>query len=273
MTNGDTGEPHALESLPPELLTLVAEDLDARCLAKFAATSTMCLAAAHDELGVALRTAVHRCLQPGSGPVSDDLVRCPYFRLPDNVVAIPAGAFRGSALTKLTLPAALTTIGDRALEGTSLTELALPTTVTTIGICACRNCFCLAKLTLPDTVATIGLGAFGGCICIAELVLPAGLTIISNRAFRGMRALTKLTLPVALTTIGSYAFEGCSSLVDVSTLPATLTAIGDFAFRGCISLSELTLPASGTLTPFVGRDAFGGCTSMTSVYPWLQLPQ
>ena len=97
----NTDESHTLERLPPELLMLVAEEIDAPCIARFAAASTVCLAAAQGELRAALRTAVQRCLEPGAGPISDACIACPYFHLPDDLVDLPEGAFRGSALTKL----------------------------------------------------------------------------------------------------------------------------------------------------------------------------
>ena len=40
-------EPRTLATLPTELLTLVAENLDTHSLAQFAAASTVCLAVAH----------------------------------------------------------------------------------------------------------------------------------------------------------------------------------------------------------------------------------
>ena len=86
--------PLAFSSLPPELVTAVAEQLDdLRALGNFAAVSAACLAAARHELSVALRAAVKRCLLPGrSCRGMDDLVKAPAFRLPDDLVTLPAGA-------------------------------------------------------------------------------------------------------------------------------------------------------------------------------------
>ena len=259
MANADSDAPHTFAYLPPELITFVAEELDARSLARFAAASTLCRAAAHSELRAALRTAVQRSLVPGAGRIRNALVLCPYFCLPDDLVAIPAVFFRGCIFltSPLTLPAALTTIGDRAFEGTSLTELTFPASLTTIGICAFRGTP-LAKLTLPPTLATISLGAFSSCVFLEELTLPAGLMVIGNRAFRGCTSLTKVALPATLTTIGHYSFSGCSSLTDI-ILPAALTSIGDYSFRGCSALASLRLPATFTAGyPTIGRDAFEG---------------
>ena len=101
-------EPRTLATLPTELLTLVAEHLDKRSsLARFAAASTVCLAAAHGELRAALVAAVERCLVPG-GRISHSLAACPYFRLPDDLVVLPERVLMHcTSLTQLTLPAAL----------------------------------------------------------------------------------------------------------------------------------------------------------------------
>ena len=118
MANADSDEPHChtLASLPPELIALVAEGLDACGLARFTAASTLCRAAAHSELRAALRAAVQRSLVlhlvPGAlhdgsslprlerlARARDALVRCPYFCLPDDLVAIPPRApFVGAAI-------------------------------------------------------------------------------------------------------------------------------------------------------------------------------
>ena len=86
-------------SLPAELKMLVAEKLDVRSLGNFASASAECQSAAHDELRAALVVAVRHSLAPVSGRlpwgqraisvalVSDTLVACPYFRLPDELVA------------------------------------------------------------------------------------------------------------------------------------------------------------------------------------------
>ena len=211
-------EPCRLTSLPAELLTLVAEALDAQSLAAFAAASAACLAAAHSELRARLLGVVVRCLVPGASlltpgvfpsRISNAQVACPYFRFPDDLVAIKGGAFS---------------------DNTSLTKLdCLPAALTTIGNCAFRGCFSLRELTLPESLITIGYGAFEECISLRELTIPAAVTSIGDTAFRRCSSLTKLTLPAAMSTIDNYAFDGCESLVEIS-LPTALVVIGVVSF-------------------------------------------
>ena len=215
----------ALLSLPPDLVTAVTEKLDLRSLAKFAAASAACQAAAQHELRVALRAAVKRCLVPGrSCRGMDALVKSPAFRLPDDLIAIPAGAF---------------------MHCDSLSELMLPVTVTTIGNGAFWGCSSLRVLQLPAALTKIGTSAFMHCTSLTSLRLPASVTTIGPRAFSGCTKLTKVALSTDLANIGEMAFNNCCSLVEFA-LPA-----GGFtreptcphsAFHGCSrSLSQSSI--------------------------------
>lgn len=253
MANAEGHEPRTLASLPPELLTLVAENLltnnvvaenlDVQSLANFAAASTWCLTAAHAELHAALLATVRSCLAPWWhvgrrhtrlwwATHRDAMVVCPYFRLPDDLVFIPADAFRNcTCLTTITLPAALTTIEDDAFSGcSSLAEvITFPAALTTIGDFAFRNCSSITELTLPATLTKTGRFSFDGCTALTELTLPAALTTICDGAFGSCTSLTEITLPASLTTIGDGVFDGCSEVTKLR-FPVTLTTIGKLAF-------------------------------------------
>ena len=85
-------------SLPTELLVLVAKELDVRSLGRFASASAECQLAAYNELRDALVVAVRQSFSPERyrlpwgrraprALLSDALVACPYFRLPDELAA------------------------------------------------------------------------------------------------------------------------------------------------------------------------------------------
>ena len=85
-------------SLPTELLMLVAKELDVRSLGRFASASAECQLAAYNELRDALVVAVRQSFSPERfrlpwgrraprALLSDALVACPYFRLPDELAA------------------------------------------------------------------------------------------------------------------------------------------------------------------------------------------
>ena len=233
-------------SLPAELLTLVAEKLDACYLARFAAVCTVCLESAHAELRAALGEAVQHCLAPGAGPIRPKMIDCPYFRLPEDLTTMKEGAFRGlTSLTKLALPTTLTSIGDHAFEGcASLISITLPASLTSIGDGAFYGTS-LTKITLPAGLTRIGYGSFAGCLQLAEIefTLPSALQTIGDGAFEDCISLTALTVHAPVKTIGDGSFAGCG--VTSLTLPATLTSIGDSAFARCVCCTGLE-PQSGT---------------------------
>jgi len=206
----------ALSSLPLELVTVVAEKLDTRSLAHFAAASAACLAAAQHELRVALRAAVERCLLPGrSCKGMGALVKARAFRLPDDLVAIPSGAFMHCTLMHCTLPATVTYIGNGAFWGCgSLRELTLSAALTTIGTSAFTHCISLTELTLPATVTTIRARAFSGCNNLRKLTLSTDLATIGDQAFNNCYSLTEFALPAAgfsrEPTCSHSAFHGCA---------------------------------------------------------------
>ena len=57
----------------------------------------------------------------------------------------------------------VTALGEAAFRGTAVTAVTLPDTVTSLGWFAFADCPCLVSVTLPASVAFIGYGAFDGC--------------------------------------------------------------------------------------------------------------
>ena len=221
-------EVSSLSCLPAELLTRVAEALNAQCLANFAAVCTECLAAAHCPLRATL-LAVWLCRERAW--VCDALVACPYFWttvLPDDtwLAVIPAHFFEGcTSLTSIALPATLTTIGNYAFSGCiRLTHVALPATLTTIRSGAFCGCISIRKLALPA-----GLTTFGACKCCSAFPLPNAVPLQTLRAYKCYSSDLLLeadaTRPTALITIGIMsAFHCCLRACDSRDRPD---------YRGC----------------------------------------
>ena len=166
-----------------------------------------------------------------------------------------------SALTSVSLPDGLTSIGNAAFEYcSSLATVSIGSGLTTIGNSAFSNCTSLTGITLPDGVTTIGAEAFFNCTSLTGITIPNTVTSIGIAAFR-YSGLTTASIGNGVTTIGNNTFANCTSLTGI-TLPDGLTTIGDEAFFNCTSLTGITLP-DGLTT--IGDEAFFNCTSLTGI--------
>ena len=154
--------------------------------------------------------------------------------IPDNITQIPDSTFLGCF---------------RIQEGTPSWKLTLPAALKTIGAKAFANCNGFSgALILPDGLTSIGDDAFYGCDGFSgSLVLPEGLTSIGDRAFCGCDGFYgKLVLPEGLTSIGAAAFENCDGFGGTLSLPDSVKTVGASAFYRCEGFTGLKLSAGLT---------------------------
>ena len=101
----------------------------------------------------------------------------------NGITFIGASSFDGcSALTGVSLPSTLRTVGSGAFAGTALTTLSLPDGLETIEDRAFENCTELASVSLPDSLVHIGPYAFCGDEKLTSLLLPASVEYIGTYA-------------------------------------------------------------------------------------------
>ena len=115
---------------------------------------------------------------------------------------------------------------------------------------------------------------------IAHVVIPNGVTTIGDRAFADHKALVSVTIPPSVTKFGRDAFKGCNRLTGVFI--TDLAAWCQISFTceewGMVHDNPLcyarSLYLNGTLVKdleipqgvsIVGKNAFRGCSSLTSV--------
>ena len=131
---------------------------------------------------------------------------------------------------------------------------------------------------------------------VKSAVIADGVTSIGNEAFYHCTSLTSVTIPDSVTSIGDRVFSYCTSLTGIwvaegnshyssdasgvlfnkdktslvqcpgafaaYTIPDSVTSIGRYAFYGCTSLTSVTIPGSVTS---IGVYAFDSCASLISV--------
>lgn len=158
----------------------------------------------------------------------------------DEITEIPSYSFQNcTALTEVTLPAGLTTLGDQAFLNTGLTSIDIPAGVTAIGSSVFNNCSALATVKMGDNVTRIGDMAFYNA-GVKSFTWPSALTGIGAYAFSGTAFEGELTLPAAVETIGAQAFAK-NKTVTAFNLPASVKSIGSAAFMDCPALAKYSV--------------------------------
>ncbi len=110
----------------------------------------------------------------------------------------------------------ITTIGADAFRGTAVTSITIPSGVTTIEPYAFEYCTALTKVEFPATLKTMGAYAFSKCGKLTAVDLKSTkLTVIAEGAFNLCEKLAKASLPSTITTIGKRAFYYCTSLANM----------------------------------------------------------
>ncbi|MCH5164876.1 MAG: leucine-rich repeat domain-containing protein [Clostridiales bacterium] len=193
------------------------------------------------------------------------------------VLEIGASAFaRNTVLSKVILPATVSTIGANAFEScTVLTAVEFyggESQLTMVDYGAFRNCSALNSFTLPAMLKTIGNIAFSGCEQLHDLVIPESVIEIGINAFyntgyykdtdnwtngalyagrhlikvdnaRFTQSVTEYAILSGTLTVSEFAFENCTGMIKIS-IPVSVKGIEADAFRGCVNLEEVEYAGS-----------------------------
>ena len=257
--------------------------------------------------------------------IFDECISLDSVKLSEGIETIGTAAFRGtSSLEIVDLPDSLKEIGEIAFASvdvvnsyltedrhnhSALTSITLPEGLTTIGVGALSDCEKLSEIIVEEDNTKFSVGDDGFLYETAgdlkklivyphakklkTITIPADVTLetsvfstdqiletvifegegmtVPQSAFSSCSALTSVIFNGSVASIDWYAFSSCSKLETV-TFEKTITRIEEGAFSNCISLKQITLPAgieyvasnSGAGQSSV-TSAFEGCTSLETV--------
>ncbi len=203
--------------------------------------------------------------------------------LKSGITSIPNYAFQNcTALTNVTLPDTLESIGQSAFKASGLREITATSSWNNIGNNAFQNCEELVSVNLSafNYTGTYSINeyAFADCKKLANVLLPNSITHIITRMFSGCTSLTSIVFPNSLKTIGGYAFYNsgltsvnfnnvigldnysfANSALESITLPYTITSFGTYTFQNCKKLT------SATINYGTAKGLFDGCTKLSNV--------
>ena len=207
------------------------------------------------------------------------------------------GYFEGfEALTSVSLPKVLTSIGSQAFMNSGLTAFKVRENVVTIGDDAFYGCAALATVNFSEAKALDHIGdyAFQDCEALATVTFTeaTALTYVGDNAFQNT-AIKEVAIPANADgnplTIGVAAFKDCAKLKSFSAkswdgaiaaslfendakltgiqVPATITSIEASAFENS-GLASITFKHTGDEPVgllYIDDRAFFGCSALTSL--------
>ncbi len=193
--------------------------------------------------------------------------------LPARLTSIGSYCFAGMPFASIALPAGLVTIGDGAFIHSGLTAVTIPYSVTTLGrsaFAACKNLETLVFEATPDGIEPVDLNLTNGGKVAKDSSSYSGLYVCvidefgsSNcvgGVFAGNTKLKAVNLPGRIkSATGDYAFVG-SGVTSVNLGGAV--NLGDGMFAGCTQLNTVTVPEG---TTFIDTYFFAFCTALTNV--------
>ena len=148
-----------------------------------------------------------------------------YVTLPDTLSEIGARAFDDNLLNRIDIPNGLKRIGERAFADNQIVTANLPDGLVGIGNEAFENNL-LVSMTLPDSIIQLGWNVFASNR-LESVKLPAGISNIPRGLFSDNR-LISVVIPSSVAAIGSEAF--LSNQLTEIIIPASIQAIGTRAF-------------------------------------------
>ena len=202
-----------------------------------------------------------------------------------SVTRIGTSAFSGcSALTQITIPGSVKSIGESAFRGSSITSITIPEGVVEIARATFENCTGLTSISIPNSVTSVSYSSFSNTAWYnnhpdgvvyagkvlyrykgempngTEVVIREGTVSIADKAFRYFDELVSVEIPYGVKYIGEEAFYNCSALREIG-IPGSVEDMGSRAFAS----SNLLKVVIGDGVKRIGQSAFESCRVLSEI--------
>ncbi len=144
----------------------------------------------------------------------------------EGVRVLGSECFAGcTSLSEIGVPTGCTSIGAGAFKGTAIKTVSVPASVTTLGEAAFSGCTKLSYAELPAGLAKIPADCFSGCTALQAVI------VVDDHSYGGKRMV-----------IESGAFSGCTSLREIVIYNrADSLYIAKNAFADCTGIKSVSL--------------------------------
>ena len=177
-----------------------------------------------------------------------------------NHAQLGASAFTNCTGLKTVNISPLTYVNSGLFEDcTALNRVVTSAKLNIVYDAAFKNCSNLESITL-SSVRLICSEAFYGCSKLKNVYM-AYVSSLGSRAFYGCNKLEEINMP-NVKSLDYSAFKGCSALKNANIL--SCVSISDSVFKDCAALQSIQIQTDSLCA--IGKEAFGGCSSLTS--PW-----
>ena len=182
------------------------------------------------------------------------------------VRTIGAGAFWDAGVTGITRWNYIKTISSYAFAKSRVTTMTLPDAITSVGQQAFWNCPNLTALKIGSGVTSIPKNFASSCSKLSNLTIGPNVTTIGEYAFAST-AITFVIIPEKVTTIGTKAFNACSKL-KVAYLPITLKGkiTESDIFVGCASDFKVYYYGTASYAQYTFKCVFAADNSECELY-------
>lgn len=178
-----------------------------------------------------------------------------------------AGTTAGYEMTSITIPASVTTLGNRVFldcRNLQSVNFAPSSQLNSIDYGCFSNCYALTSITIPSGVTTLPKELFLECRSLETYTIPSTVTTLSDSIFKGCTSLKNITIPSSITdtNLKAYMFSNCSELTTVTINANSYNEISSEAFYGCTKLENISLPST---IKYIRSRAFERCSALTQI--------